>query len=73
MIKCPVKEGQLVEINGVKMLIVKVYRNGDFKAISETDTDKTSHYSSVDGKNPEIKGNMDLSSLNLLKQVIGVV
>jgi len=68
-----IKEGNLIEENGVKMLIVKVFRNGDFLAMMENTNRKKDKLSICDPKAPKVLGKMDSDSFNILKQVMDVV
>ncbi|MBA2853000.1 hypothetical protein HNP89_000957 [Methanococcus maripaludis] len=68
-----IKEGNLIEENGVKMLIVKVFRNGDFIALSENTNFKKDRYSICDPKAPKLIDTMDSDSFNILKQVMDVI
>lgn len=68
-----IKEGNLIEENGVKMLIVKVFRNGDFLAMMENTNIKKDRLSICDPKAPKVLGKMDSDSFKLLQQVMDVV
>lgn len=64
-------EGDLLESNGVKMLILKKWKNRDFIALTDNNSNPE-RYSSVDIRNYTKISKVPIEPLNLLKKALRV-